>query len=362
MNSKLVRVIRWLGLLAISLILQASVARAEVEKSLPNVGLPVLVRSSVHFVQIGAIDEKDGTFSATVDLRLRWTDTRLAYEKSDGKAFKEYKDAATQTQLATMWSPVVEMINTTGAPSIRNSILRINPDGRVEWMQRLNAKFTTAFDPQRFPFDQQKLTVELAVRGEDQNRVALDFHQDDLDFSSSGFEQKLERWNIGLTDVRRDPLPGLYGALHSRLSFELQIERKFTMALAPIFIPLFASLLIPLMAIFMNRVSDGVFQLEAVSLSSIVVGGLFAVIALNYTVNASFPVLASTDNTVTRLFGLSYLVQGTALATIIVLFRFNLVRQTLGKYVQEQLFLSLIWAGPLVAVAAAIAIVLTAMA
>jgi hypothetical protein len=147
------------------------------------------------------------------------------------------------------------------------------------------------------------------VRGEDQDRVALDYHPDDLEFSGSSSSQNLDRWALGLTNIRR----------------------QFTMAMAPIFIPLFASLLIPLMAIYMNRVEDGEFQIEAFELSNIVIGGLFAVIALNFTVNSAYPMLSGADNTVTRLFGLNYLGLGIAAAIIITLFRFNLVQRACGK-------------------------------
>jgi hypothetical protein len=229
-------------------------------------------------------------------------------------------------------------------------------------MQRTSTKFATSFDPQRFPFDQQKLAAEIVVRGDDQDRVVLDYHQDDLNFSAGGSDRNLDRWSLGLTNIRRESLPGLYGALHSRLWVELQIRRLFTMAMAPIFIPLFASLLIPLMAIYMNRVEDGEFKIEAFELSNIVIGGLFAVIALNFTVNSAYPMLGAADNTVTRLFGLNYLVLGIAAAIIITLFRFNLVQRAFGKYVQEQLYLSIVWAGPLLVLATAIALLLVAMA
>ena len=217
-------------------------------------------------------------------------------------------------------------------------------------------------DPQRFPFDQQKLAAEVVVRGEDQDRVALDYHQDDLTFSTAGSDRNLDRWQVGLTNIRREPLPGLYGVLHSRLWVELQIRRQFSMAMAPIFIPLLASLLIPLMAIYMNEVKDGEFQIDAFELCNIVIGGLFAFIGLNFTVNSAYPMLGDADNTVTRLFGLNYLMLGAALAIIITLFRFNLVQRAFGKYVQEQLYLSIVWAGPLLVLATAIALLLVAMA
>ena len=350
-------------LAAVAAAFSAATGFSESATSLPlGGGLPVIVRTGLRFEQIAAIDANDGSCTATVDLRLRWTDARLAYPKEDGSAFQSFKEAAAEARLAGMWAPRVELANTIGPPTFRATSLRIYPEGRVELLQRTSTKFTTSFDPQRFPFDQQKLAVEIAVRGDDQERVALDYHQDDLVFSEAASDQKLDRWDLGLTNIRREPLPGLYGASHSRLWVELQIRRRFTMAMAPIFIPLFASLLIPLMAIYMNRVENGEFQIEAFELSNIVIGGLFAVIALNFTVNSAYPMLGDADNTVTRLFGLNYLVLGVAAALIITLFRFNLVQRACGKYVQEQLYLSIVWAGPLLVLATAIALLMVAMA
>jgi hypothetical protein len=344
-------------------VLPAATGLAEPAPSLPLAGgLPVIVRTALRFEQIAVIDENEGSCTATVDLRLRWRDTRLAYPKEDGALFKNFKDTAAEARMAEIWVPRVELANTVGSPSFRTVSLRIYPDGQVELMQRTSTKFATSFDPQRFPFDQQKLAAEVVVRGDDQDRVVLDYHQDDLDFSSGGSSRHLDRWALGLTNIRREPLPGLYDMLHSRLWVELQIQRRFTMAMAPIFIPLFASLLIPLMAVYMNRVEDGEFQIEAFELCNIVIGGLFAVIALNFTVNSAYPMLGDADNTVTRLFGLNYLVLGAALTIIITLFRFNLVQRACGKYVQEQLYLSIVWAGPLLVLATAIALLLVAMA
>lgn len=357
------RFIRLTWLFPVLFTLAAVTAFSEPPPSLPlGGGLPVIVRTGLRFEQISAIDENEGSCSATVDLRLRWQDARLAYPKEDGSAFQNFKDAAAEARMAGMWTPRVELANTIGSPAFRTTSLRIYPDGRVELMQRTTTKLATSFDPQRFPFDQQKLGVEVVVRGEDQDRVALDYHQDDLEFSGSGSDRNPDRWALGLTNIRREPLPGLYGVLHSRLWVELQIRRQFTMAMAPIFIPLFASLLIPLMAIYMNKVENGEFQIDAFELCNIVIGGLFAVIALNFTVNSAYPMLSGADNTVTRLFGLNYLVLGAAFGIIIALFRFNLVQRAYGKYVQEQLYVSIVWAGPLLVLATALALLLVAMA
>src|SRR5688572_21013674 len=131
--------------------------------------------------------------------------------------------------------------------------------------------------------------------------------------------------------------------------------------MASIFLPLFASLLIPVLAIWLNRVEDGRFQIETFELTNILIGGLFAVIALNFTVNSVFQVLSSGDNPVNRLFALNYLTLGISLLVNVLLFRFQVVGRGLGQYVQEQFYLVLVWAIPLLALTMAASILLVAL-
>ncbi len=61
------------------------------------------------------------------------------------------------------------------------------------------------------------------------------------------------------------PLKGWYGAMHTRAVAALTIAREPGSVLASIFIPLFASLLIPLLAIWLNHMEDGKFGIETSS-------------------------------------------------------------------------------------------------
>jgi hypothetical protein len=65
---------------------------------------------------------------------------------------------------------------------------------RSNLMQSASTKFATTFDPQRFPFDRQKLAAAGVVGGEDQDQVMLD----NLDFSASASDRKRDRWGLGL--------------------------------------------------------------------------------------------------------------------------------------------------------------------
>ncbi len=134
------------------------------------------------------------------------------------------------------------------------------------------------------------------------------------------------------------------------------------MVIAAIFIPLFASLLIPMLSIWLNRVDDGKFQIETFELVNIIIGGLFAVIALNFTIYSTYEVLGSADNPVSRLFALNYITLGIGLLVNVLLFRYGVIERLFGRYVQEQLYLVLAWAIPVVVLTAAGAVILVAIA
>ena len=119
---------------------------------------------------------------------------------------------------------------------------------------------------------------------------------------------------------------------------------------------------LPLVAIWLNRVEDGEFKVPAFELANMVIGGLFAVIALNFTVGAAYPTLAAGDNTVTRLFGLNYMTLALSLSVVIAFYRFNFPRRLFGRYVEEQLFLFICWALPILTLGTSAAFLLVAAA
>ena len=119
--------------------------------------------------------------------------------------------------------------------------------------------------------------------------MTLEFEQDDLDFSRAAASASAGRLGSGLRRPAQRAAAGLVRRV-ARARHRPRWRSRASPApiIAAIFIPLFASLLIPLLAIWLNRVEDGVFQIETFELVNIIVGGLFAVIALNFTVNSIY--------------------------------------------------------------------------
>jgi hypothetical protein len=117
-------------------------------------GLPVIVRVGLYFQSISAFDDNQGAFTGTVDMRLRWEDSRLRYAaETTPRGFQEFRGPKADQKLKEIWVPQVAFTNLKGSPSFETTSLRIFPDGWVEVMQRTTGQFAIPTDSVAFPFD-----------------------------------------------------------------------------------------------------------------------------------------------------------------------------------------------------------------
>ncbi len=327
-------------------------------------GLPVAVKAGVFFLEVRTFDDIKGEFEATTDLRLRWTDRRLgAIVGKSFRGYKEYRGKEVEEQLSKIWTPTVEVSNRVETLGYVGRRLRIFPDGQVELITRTTARHTTHVDVESFPFDRQRLPVELIVREDTTDEVVLAFDTEDVSFSRAARDAKLDGWDLGIVDLHGNSVAGWNGDRYSLLAASLYAERQASTSLAPIFIPLFASLLIPLLALWMNKADDeGGFEVDAFELANMGIGGLFSVIALSFAVYSSYAVIANGDNTVTRLFGLNYAMLAITLLIVVVCFRYTVVNRLFGHHVQREVFHFLSWSLPILSLATSIAFILVAAA
>ena len=321
-------------------------------------GLPVVVRAALFFNQIQAFNDNQNTFEATTDLRLSWFDLRLRYPAEEGlNGYKEYRVSAAEAELAKMWTPRIRLVNRVGEPTFSERRLRIFPDGRVETIARTTATYKVPVDLSRFPFDHQSLLIELVVQEDTIETVDLDFSSEDVAFSRVASSVEMDGWTPGLVNLKRELVAGWNGDRYARVLAALDVRRVASSTIATIFIPLFASLLIPFLATWMNRAVDDGFEVEAFELANVIIGGLFAVIALGFTISSAYPNLVSSDNTVSRLLGLNYVALAVGLVITVVFYRYRMPARWFGAYVQEQMFTFLSWAFPLMFIAIGLALV-----
>lgn len=326
-------------------------------------GLPVRVNVAVFFLELGSFDDIKGEFEATVDVRMEWSDPRLAFSAKDTlRGYREFIGKEAEEQLTKMWSPTVDVQNRFEIGSYVGRRVRLFPDGAVETITRTSGKYKTHVNPEAFPFDRQKLDVELIVRDETVDEIRLRFDKEDVDFSRAAKDATIDGWDVGLVDLKRSVIAGWNGDRYSKVTATLFIDRQSASSLTSIFIPLIASLLIPLLALWMNKASDDGFEVDAFELANMGIGGLFSVIALSFAIYSANPIVAASDNTVTRLFGLNYAMLALSLTIVVVFFRYQLPRRWFGRYVQEEAFHYLSWAIPLLSLGTSIAFLFAAAA
>lgn len=328
-------------------------------------GLPVKVNVGVFFLELKSFDDTKGEFEATTDLRLQWTDTRLRFPRSESfRGYKEWRGKEAEEQLAKLWTPTIDVANRLESSGYVGRRLRIYPNGDVETLTRTTARHTAHVSAETFPFDRQRLALDLIVRDDTTDEVLLRFDQDDVVFSRAANDATLDGWEPGLVELHATQVAGWNGDRYARMTASLVVDRLASSSLAPIFIPLLASLLIPLLAVWMNKTSEdgGEFEVDAFELANMCIGGLFSVIALSFAIYSSYTVIANGDNTVTRLFGLNYAMLAITLAIVVVCFRYNLLAKLFGPYVQREAFTFMSWALPVLSLATSLAFLLVAAA
>ena len=332
-------------------------------KSIPlDKGLPIIVQTGLSYRSIDAVDENMNTFTATVDLRMIWYDLRQKFKPEDVTIdFLQFSDDDDLRPIPDIWMPTIKFSNMDAEPISLTKLIRIFPDGKIELLQRIKAVFAQEYDVFRFPFDSQKLNVIVSSKKEDKLKVNFEFRQNDLEFSNIPNDLEISGWYPKTIELSKSQTQGWYGKNFPVFNACLIIERNPTSSIFGIFLPLIASLLIPLLIVWLNKLEDGEFRVDGFELTNIVIGGLFAVVALNFTINSSFTPLASGDNTVMRLFALNYITLAISFAICILLYRFNIVTKTKGRYYQEELFLFINWALPLTVFLMSIFILLFAL-
>lgn len=336
-------------------------------KTIPmDLGLPVQVTTGINFLKIDSVSENDGTFEGTVDINLVWVDHRLKYDKSEAPVgYIAYRNDAATQKLDEIWRPKSEIENIIGEPTSEIKDVRIYPNGTVNYLRRVKGKFSTDFDLASFPYDKQKLSIALISRTEPSNRVVFDFTENDLKYSNSSVIPDLTGWDFNRVTLSRDTIEGLRGTKYPRLIASLNVTRQPFGPTASILMPLLACLLIPFLVLWLNTLNheekEG-FGMSNTEIAAFPMGGLFAVVALNFTVNTSYVALGQIDNPVMELFGLNYLLVAFSILVSTFLYRYYVVRRLYGTYVQNEFFHVLCWATPVLSLGVSAAIIAQAMA
>ncbi len=192
---------------------------------------PVIVKAGYYLVDINAMEEASETFEADFYFSFRWSDPRLTFAGSDRKRYMEERAAE---KLGEIWWPQIEFVNTSEA-RITNQILEIQPDGSVQYIMGVSAKYREQFDLRRFPFDRQELNVQIQSFAFDKSEVLF---QPDTEYS--GFSPKAALEGVRVTavfpSVGETEIHG-WNTTFSEFNVHILIERISQFYLWTIFVP-----------------------------------------------------------------------------------------------------------------------------
>lgn len=321
---------------------------------------PLTVRAALAYGDVRSFDDQDGKFNATVALRLIWSSPDLRYTASaKGEKYKEFSSWEADSKIATIWVPRIRFTNLEGELKHVDRNLRIFPDGTVELITRATGTFRTPVNISRFPYDRQGLDVEMAVHGDKADAITLKSLDADTAFSQTPPAQDLDGWKFGAVKMTADRLSDFDGNAYSRITASLDVERLAIESIVSLCLPLLASLVIPFLAIWLNSPAEDGFAVDAFELANVVIGGLFAVIALGITISSSSPSLVVEDNVVSRLLSLNYASLGFGILIVLALYQYNVIGRLFGYRAQARVHSVLSWLYPLsVSVIAAVIMVL----
>nr|MDJ0704565.1 hypothetical protein [Leptolyngbyaceae cyanobacterium MO_188.B28] len=151
----------------------------------PTVYGPTQVGVGLFVQEVTDLSASDNSYGMEGFLDLLWCDPRLAFSPEDvdwpEEVFLE-KDAARELQ--RIWWPDVSFINEKAPRQIENEELIIKPDGTTEYRERFFVSLSSHFDMRRFPFDTQKLTLELESFAWSSRHLAFQLDERLVGFSS----------------------------------------------------------------------------------------------------------------------------------------------------------------------------------
>lgn len=145
---------------------------------------PVDVELGVYVEQLSAISEVDHSFRMEAFVDMIWCDPRLAYgDDNPGETRRVYLEDVAHDKIRTIWWPDLALVNAAEPPRLQQEELIIYPDGTVVYEIRLVADVKARLDLSQFPFDRQKLEIEVESFAWPSSDLVLHLEEDKIGFA-----------------------------------------------------------------------------------------------------------------------------------------------------------------------------------
>lgn len=201
----------WSLFTSICTVLSATKAIINVKDLPPNVTTEVSV--SAYVIDLLEINGADQAFTADISMHVSWKDARLAHrgETSSVVAFD------------SIWTPQILIANLRSSEAPLPQTVEIQPDGTVEYYQRLPGIYTSHFDLRKFPNDRQILSIQFVAHSHQRSGVTL---IPELGLTGRADKLTLSDWSVGEVKLNDGPyiIPSMELEIPG-LRMELSVQR-----------------------------------------------------------------------------------------------------------------------------------------
>jgi len=123
----------------------------------PNAGGPAeTVFVEFGLVDLDDIDDKQQRFNIDAYFEIKWRDHRLAIDTDD-----RHEDQTRVFPSDQIWTPGLTIVNDRGLSLKLPEIVQVDNDGNATLRQRLSGSLASNLELQDFPFDTQRLTIDI---------------------------------------------------------------------------------------------------------------------------------------------------------------------------------------------------------
>ncbi|KAJ3325180.1 hypothetical protein HDV06_004970 [Boothiomyces sp. JEL0866] len=243
-------------------------------------GDPTQVQAQFRLNRLFDVDPKTNVFAMDLFLRLRWNDPRLTFPEP-------LQNEALRIDPSLIWTPDIYFYNEATQSVPLDQTLKISNDGTVFWSRHYLMYLATGFDLHEFPFDSQKLPIQLVSYSNNQQTLRLNWYNDSggaaypdpiVNHTFSSVLWNLNTVNTSLTNIIfRDGQPQ-----YDFLTYSLYVARDPSVYILKYILPLFFIALCSTLTYWIDPTAVPARVGFGVSL-------LLASITLNFVVSADLP-------------------------------------------------------------------------
>lgn len=237
-------------------------------------GPPTPIRFGMYLADVDAIDDVRQRFTVDLFVNITWQDPRLELPEN------ERSGQSRAMPLDEIWTPRGLIVNDRGLSQQLPLVAQVDDLGNVTYRQRLSGELAANFHFKEFPFDTQRLPIEI---------VSYQYSPDDIRFVLSealagvAGSFSVEGWRLRMLEpeLGEFTIPAA-GLVRPRLTYVIEAQRVSRYYLLTMFLPM-------VLIVFMAWTAFWLQPSIVPSRIAISTASIFSLIALGISIRLRLP-------------------------------------------------------------------------